>query len=200
MSTADASWSEIFKEVADFFPAQARVFGRRDIASLLKKLLSEVNERMESASPEGADIYLVIHGVHRLRELRESDSGSANFDEENEQRGPNPPEMLFTILREGPELGIHVLVWCDTYTNLKRIDIRGLLGEFSMRVAGPMNVGDSESYLDDLAASRIDKPHRAIFFDEERPGKLEKFRPYGIPSKDWRQQVARKLYARSSTA
>jgi len=100
------------------------------------------------------------------------------------------------LLREGPEAGATILCWRDTYGNLMRTVDRRSLDEFTMRVAGVMSADDSMNLLDDPAASRLDKPHRVIFFDEERPGYLEKLRPYALPEKTWLRELAEKLTAR----
>jgi hypothetical protein len=41
--------------------------------------------------------------------------GFGGFGEE--AAAPNPTQQFTTILREGPDLGIHSLVWCDTMTS-----------------------------------------------------------------------------------
>jgi hypothetical protein len=67
---------------------------------------------------------------------------------------------------------------------------------FGMRIGGAMSVDDSMSVFDDAAASRIDKPHRAIFAEEEKPGHVEKFRPYSMPSVEWLESAARAVCSR----
>jgi hypothetical protein len=59
-----------------------------------------------------------------------------------------------------------------------------------------MNTGDSMNFLDDLAASKISKLHRAIFSDEDRPGQLVTFRPYAMPPANWLGQTGQRLRAR----
>jgi hypothetical protein len=100
---------------------------------------------------------------------------------------PSPAQQFATILREGPDLGIHTLVWCDTVTNLNRSLERRALREFAMRVAFQMGAEDSANLLDSPLASKLG-PHRALFYDEEE-GRLEKFRPYGPPSAAWLEWV-----------
>jgi S-DNA-T family DNA segregation ATPase FtsK/SpoIIIE len=50
-----------------------------------------------------------------------------------------------------------------------------------MQQEGPANL------LDTPAASKLG-PYRALFYDEEE-GRLEKFRPYGLPAEGWLRQV-----------
>lgn len=48
--------------------------------------------------------------------------------------------------------------------------------------------------MDTPEASRLDV-HRAFFYDEAQ-GRMEKFRPYGMPSGEWLAWVKRQLHQR----
>lgn len=78
---------------------------------------------------------------------------------------------------------MHTLVWCDTVTNLNRTLERRLLREFALRVAFQMSAEDSSTLLDSPAASKVG-PNRAYLYSEDE-GRLEKFRPYGLPPLEW---------------
>ena len=95
----------------------------------------------------------------------------------------NPAQQFAAILRDGPEVGVHTLVWCDTVTNLNRTLDRRLLREFALRVAFQMSAEDSSTLLDSPAASKVG-PNRAYLYSEDE-GRLEKFRPYGLPPAEW---------------
>ena len=95
----------------------------------------------------------------------------------------NPAQQFATLLREGPDVGIHTLVWCDTVTNLNRTLERRALREFGLRVAFQMSAEDSSTLLDTPDAGKLG-PYRALFYSEDE-GRLEKFRPYGLPSELW---------------
>ncbi|MFZ1239109.1 MAG: hypothetical protein WAV66_07150, partial [Anaerolineae bacterium] len=95
----------------------------------------------------------------------------------------SPAQQFATILREGPDVGIHTLVWCDTMTNLNRTLDRRILREFGLRVAFQMSTEDSSALLDTPAAGKLG-PYRALFYSEDE-GRLEKFRPYGAPADAW---------------
>jgi DNA segregation ATPase FtsK/SpoIIIE, S-DNA-T family len=60
-----------------------------------------------------------------------------------------------------------------------------------------MNVGDSSNLIDSPLASKLGL-HRALFFNEEE-GKLDKFRPYGLPSETWLKHVQEQLRRRAET-
>jgi len=108
-----------------------------------------------------------------------SDDMGFHFGASQAEQAP-PPEQLATLLRDGPEAGVHVLLWCDTLANLRRSLDRRAIGEIGLRVAGAMSEQDSVDWIDTPAAARLNKPHRMLFYDDERPGVYIKFRPYGI--------------------
>jgi hypothetical protein len=122
----------------------------------------------------------VIRGVagSGLRKA-EDDFGFARAQDDK----PNPAKQFTTILTEGPGMGVHVLVWCDSLNNVQRSLERQTLREFEMRVVFQMSAGDSSTLIDSPMASKLGM-HRAFFHSEEQ-GKLEKFRPYGVPSQVW---------------
>jgi len=101
-------------------------------------------------------------------------------------------------LRDGPEIGIHTLVWCDTVTNLNRgLDRRGLR-EFAMRVVFQMGAEDSANLIDSPAASKLGA-HRALFYSEDE-GRLEKFRPYAIPIQQWLDWASQNLRRKAASS
>ncbi len=172
-----------------------RVAGRRGLPEVIGEVAAEVERRLAAEEPAGPSIYLVVFGLQRARDLRqEEELGFGSFGGE-EAAAPSPAQQLATILREGPELGVHTLVWCDTYTNLTRTLDRRALREFDLRVVFQMGAEDSSNLIDSPAASKLG-PHRALFVSEEE-GRLEKFRPYGLPPEAWLAWAAERLRARA---
>jgi hypothetical protein len=129
--------------------------------------------------------------LHSARDLRRDENYSPYSDQ------PLPPsEQLAKIVTEGPDVGVHTLLWCDTYTNLLRTFDRRSINEFGLRVALQMSADDSRNLVDSDAANKLGV-HRALFYDEDRSGKLEKFRPYGIPTAEWLMAQCTKLAYRT---
>ena len=126
--------------------------------------------------------FLFVFGVHRFRELRKADD-DFGFGRRGAEREPTPAERFAAILREGPALGVHTVVWCDSLTNLNRTFDRPLLREFGVRVLFQMNPTDSSTLMDSPAASRLGR-NRALLLQEEQE-RPEKFRPYGLPAPEW---------------
>ena len=191
---ADSEWAERAEDIEKHFPHPVKVLSRqREVAETVKTIAEEVRRRGD-APPERSSIYLVIQGMHRVRVLRGDDESFAYEDDRS-----TPAEHFAAILRDGPEVGIHVIAWCDTYANARRVADRRMMTQFGLRAGGAMSADDSMNFFDDAAASRIDKPHRIIFFEEERPGQLEKFRPYSMPPRDWLEETGRRLRERAAS-
>ena len=189
LSTADAPWAGLCEDMAGALPHQVEIVQRRDIPHRLRQLCDEISRRSSDDAMAGHwTNFLIIFGLHRARDLRVDDGSTSSFDSSRD--GPSPIESLSTILREGPESGIHTLVWCDNYPNLVRaIDTRGLR-EFGYRIAGSMSQDESMRLLDDVKASLLDRPHRMVFYDDSSAGSGRVFRPYQLPTPQWLQTVA----------
>ena len=151
----------------------------REVSRVLAEVAAELARRQESKT-DGPELFLFIHDLPRFRDLRrrEDDFSFSKRDED-----ASPPDHLDAILREGPLLGIHVIVWCDTVNNLNRYFPHQVLREFEMRVLFQMSPTDSGHLLDSPRASKLGE-HRALFFSEEQ-NRIEKFRPYGVPADEW---------------
>ena len=101
-------------------------------------------------------------------------------------------------MKDGPDVGVHSLIWCDTLLNLTRVIDRRAQREFALRVVLQMTVEDSNNLIDSRAAEQLG-PNRALFRDEDT-GRLEKLRPYATPSQAWLDWVGERLRARSKDA
>jgi hypothetical protein len=154
---------------------------------LIAEIYAELAARQEASREDAPAIYLVVHNLGRFRDLKkEEDYGFSDGD-----KGVNPGKQFGEILREGPPLGIHVLVWCDTYSSANRMLDRQGMRDFEMRILFQMNANDSSSLIDTPDASKL-TVHRAFLYDEGQ-GRLEKFRPYGLPSEEWLETVKKQL-------
>jgi len=179
-SQADEANADFYTRLAARLPRPITLGKRRQLPALLDELAAEVTRRMEDEATPGRPRFLLIHGLQRARDLRQEEGlGSfAAFDAPPSTA--SPAQQFATILREGPDVGIHTLVWCDTMTNLNRTLDRRALREFGLRVAFQMSAEDSSALLDTPAAGKLG-PYRALFYSEDE-GRLEKFRPYGAPA------------------
>lgn len=192
---ADAPYAEYLRHLKEVLPHSAVWGGRRQLPAMISELATAVSRRLEGSDAALAtepSLYLLIYGLQRARDLRPDDSPAYYSPTGEEAPPPTPAKQLPTILSDGPEVGVHTIVWCDTGANLKRtIDTHRLMREFDQRVAFQMNNDDSSLLIDSPAASSLG-PNRALFYSEEE-SRLEKFRPYGLPSTEWLAWAAHQL-------
>ncbi|MCP4211672.1 MAG: hypothetical protein GY764_09355 [Halieaceae bacterium] len=196
-SSVDAPYADLLAQLAKGLPHSMQRGRRRQLSDFIAEIAAEVDQRLqqdESAVGKEPAIYLLIYGLQRARDLRQEDDLGFSFSVE-EETPPGPAKQFPTILREGPELGVHTILWCDTYTNLTRTLDRRSLREFEMRVAMQMGAEDSANLIDTPAAAKLGL-YRAYFHSEDE-ARLEKFRPYGAPDSSWLQDVSKELMGRT---
>ena len=181
-------------KVAGGLPHGAVVGDWREVPRVLAEVGAELVRRQESKT-DGPELFLFIHDLPRFRDLRRRED-DFSFSKREEDAGPT--DHLDAILREGPLLGVHVIVWCDTVNNLNRCFVHQILREFEMRVLFQMSPTDSGHLLDSPRASKLGE-HRALFFSEEQ-NRIEKFRPYGVPNDEWLRWVGQQLGNRTAAA
>ena len=99
-----------------------------------------------------------------MRDLRKAEDDYGSFM--REEGPPSPPRQLTALLRDGPPLGMHTLIWCDTVNNVQRSLDRQALRELSLRVAFQMSVSDSSTLLESPLAAKLGM-HRALFVSED---------------------------------
>ena len=164
-------------QIAGALPHQYTVRGWRDVEEVITAADRDLTEREEANRTDAPPVFLLIHGLQRLRTLRRSDD-DFSFSLDDGDGAKSPSKMLGHILEEGPGFGVHVICWCDTTSNLQRFLDRSAIGQFGSRVLLQMSASDSSMLLESVGASKLGL-RRAIFFEEER-GEEEKFRPYGL--------------------
>ncbi len=189
----DAPYAEIWSQLAGILPHQFHLGRRRQLPEIIGEIAAEVQQRLddEVEAVQRPEIYLTIFGLQRARDLRVEEDFSFSSFGSDEQATPKLSEQFATILREGPDLGVHTLIWCDTYTNLTRVLDRRSLREFDIRVVFQMNAEDSASLIDTPAAGKLGA-YRVFLYSEEE-SQLKKFRPYGVPSAEWLKWVEQRF-------
>jgi hypothetical protein len=184
-TTGSHRWSGVL----DLDPGRVRVAGPAEAGGIIAEISAEVTRRQQ-APPASPPVFLFIDDLSRFRDLRKSDDdyGFGGLDREKKA---TPGQSFASVLRDGPSVGVHVVVWCDSYNNVDRWFSRQALREFEMRAAFQMSAADSSNLIDSPIASRLGT-NRAVFYSDER-GTSEKFRPYGPPSEEWLQWVQQHL-------
>ena len=189
----DAPEAGYLPRLAERLPHSVDVVRPRDVPQAIGAIARELARRETAGEESGPPIFLLIHNLVRFRDLHRSDD-DFGFGGLDGDKPPSPAKLLAAILRSGPPLGIHTIIWSDNYNNAMRVLDREGMREMEMRVVFSMNANDSSNLIDTPAASQLGM-HRALLYDEGR-GQLEKFRPYGMPSEECLAQIARQLHAR----
>ncbi|NBW95223.1 MAG: cell division protein FtsK [Planctomycetia bacterium] len=178
--------------LAGNLPHDVEVVGRLGVPDAMERVAAEVRRRVDGQVLDGEAVFVVIRDLARFRELRKADDGFGfSFGSEKKV---GPAQHFLDILKDGPTVGIHVLLWCDSLTNLMRTFERGALKEFELRVLFQMSGSDSSQLIDNPLASKLG-PQRALFIHEET-GTFEKFRPYAFPSPAWLAGLSARLRER----
>ena len=179
---------DFFQRILQAVPQPVTQAGNGNLAEVMATLSAELKRRQETETG-GREIFVFIHDLQNFKKLRQEDefSFSASATE------VSPAATLLELITEGPARGIHVILTCDSYSNLNRFIGRKSLGEIEMRVAFQMSAGDSASLIDAPDAATLGL-HRAVLFND-REGSLETFRPYAPPGNDWLEGVTKKLSA-----
>jgi len=190
--SVDNSNAHYLANLNDIVPHHIEHGRRRNLPDIISKIADEVDFRLgeeDSGLHKKPSVYLFIYGLQRARDLQKEDNfGRFAFTNPDEPPPPpSPAEQFPKILREGPDLGIHTIIWCDTVNNMNRKLDRQMLREFEMRVAFQMSSEDSSNLIDTPGAGKLGQ-QRALFYSEEE-GRMEKFRPYKFPSEDWLNKI-----------
>jgi len=176
-----------FENLIDAVPHRIDRYDIRTVPDAVAELAGEVSGDEERAE-DAPRIYVFAFGLQRLRMLRRGDEYSMSFSEDEpastgEQFATLEPastgEQFATLLTEGPPVGVHSILWCDTVTNLMRVLDRRSLREFDVRVLFQMSAADSSELIDSSAGNLLGL-HNALLAVESQ-GTFEKFRPYAIP-------------------
>jgi len=182
----------MLSRLTEHLPHEIEVVSRLGVTDAFRDLAAEVQRRLDEQILDAESVFVVIRDLARFREIRRNEN-DFGFSMSGEQEA-TPAQQLVTILRDGPTVGIHAVIWCDSLTNLQRTFERGTLKEFELRVLFQMSGTDSSQLVENPAAGRLGE-QRALFVQEET-GTLEKFRPYQFPSDKWLTNFSSRLRSR----
>lgn len=139
------------------------------------------------AFPDSPELILAIRNIGQFRTLRrdEDDYGMSGFGSPKEM---TPASMLADLIRKGPLVGIHVIIWADTFSNAMRWLSTSLLREFDNRIAFRLNQTDSASLIDTPVAAGLSQGRAILYRDQT--GTADRFRPFSWPSREWLQRFS----------
>lgn len=195
-SPADSPLAQVFPQLQTVLRQRMRLVEYRDVAEAIKELWDELQKRLSAEVTHPPGVYVLIYGLQRYRALRRSED-AFSFSSNPADTAPAPDRQFSDLLREGPNVGMHVLAWCDTPASVERTLDRSGLREFDYRVLFQMSASDSSNLIDSPLANKLGQ-NRALSYSEEQ-GTLEKFRPYALPPQEWLEEVRRQLERRAAS-
>ena len=192
--TPETPEADLVAQLPGLFPHHIEQFSsQRHLAQKVRALATEARERSDGTNNRPALLFFLL-GVQRMKILREEDD-SQSYDDTSDL----PSTFFAQMMKEGAEGGIHMVVTCDMMMNASRCFDRRMMNQFGLRVATGMSDGDSSNFLDSPAAAKLARPHRALFFDESKPGLLEKFIPFGLPTEEFLQTMQKAFHRREGS-
>jgi len=185
-SNGDPGLSERLALLQQLWPDQIEVVAHRSIQQRIGDLAATVAARQGGEAPAPKTFLLVI-GIERFRALRQDDEFASFSSSSEEGEGASAAANFGKLLSDGPNEGIHSIVWCDTLANLNRTFSRKMIREFEMRVLYQVSANDSSELIDSPVANRLGL-YSALLFTAFN-GAVEKFRPYGEPDLTFLKEV-----------
>jgi hypothetical protein len=196
-SPVDSPLAGQLGQLKGVIPHPATNVSWRDLPEVLAGLAAEIERRRNDAAADQTPTYIFVYDLQRFRELRKADD-DFSFSRSDDDKPAAPSKLFVDILREGPPVGVHTIVWCDSVNNMNRTFDRQGMKEFENRILFQMSANDSSTLIDSPAASKLGE-NRALYFSEEE-NRIEKFRPYGVPEPRWMESVQRRFAARPQPA
>ncbi len=192
----EAAEADAWPRLAAALPHEVRICRARCVAAELQAIAAEVKARRENQQRPATPVFIFVHNLGRFRELRKEEDSFGFSSSFGEEKTPSPAALFAEIVREGPAVGVHAIVWCDTYNTLSRWIDRQTIHDFELRVVFQMSAADSSNLTDTAAAAGLGM-HRAVLYNEGL-GRLEKFRPYAPPDDEWLAHVRRQFERRNA--
>jgi hypothetical protein len=164
-----------FFDLVSQLPHEVAIAGPRTAGAALDELADDLDGRIaDPAGSHGAERFLLIAGMHRWHDLL----AEGDYGRPSELSG-----QLVHLADKGPDAGIHVVAWADSYGTAERALRRAGIGHFGLRaVLRVFSPAESDLLLGVSAAASLDD-NRGLFRDTEWPSEqVEKFKPYSIAS------------------
>jgi len=166
------------KSLAEGLPLDLKFIEPTRLKAELTQLWENLHARQDDPQQALTPLLFMLNDIARLRDLRKSDDdfGFGGFGSST----PAPPsatKMLGEILRDGPAVGIHTILWTDGSVSLQHTTERTALNEFGTLIVFQTTAGESTHFLDNVSASRLDRTQALLVRPAE--GESVKIRPYG---------------------
>lgn len=132
----------------------------------------------EPIADDGHPMLVIVDALDRLRDLRQSESLDFSLDASSK---PSGSKAFQSVLRDGPSVGVFVLVTLPSAEILSRWLPRQSQHDLELRLIGPINAADSSLLIDSPAASEL-SPATMVLYDDA-DGRTTKFRICDPPAR-----------------
>jgi len=150
------------------------------VDAVVAELLEEMNVREKNrAAKDAPEIVLAVRNIGQFPSLRRDYETAENGSSKSAPAAPRFGDLL----RQGPRVGIHVMMWADTFENALQCLSNSLLRECDTRIALTMNSQDSTSLISSSNAASIGADTAILY--SEQTGSAHQFRPFAWPAVEW---------------
>ena len=156
---------------------------RRAFRDVLTDYATEVAQRVDQDTFNRSAMLLVLFGIHRARDL-DSDLGSLDADHDL-------LEILEQVVRDGPEVGVHVWFWSDSVAGASRRLSSRVMREIGWRIAGKMSGDDSQSFVGSGQAAEL-RDSQLVMVNEDRDV-ATRMTAYSPPTREWLRELVATL-------
>jgi DNA segregation ATPase FtsK/SpoIIIE, S-DNA-T family len=165
----DAAWTRVL----EVQPAGGGVTRHRSRAAAvaLAEVAKLVEERQDAAEYQAPARVVLLAALHRAREF----DANAYDSEQN--------ALLERVLRDGPDVGVHVIAWCDKAVSLDRKLSASALRDFGLRLLTKVDRDTSFRLIDSDAAA--DLPASQAVFDDYDRGEISRLRWFTAADDAW---------------
>ena len=127
--------------------------------------LSDLIEQRKIESKNVENVVIILNSINKIARLRE-DNLECVIDK------------LYKIIDEGPELGVHCFLHCDSLISLKRTNLTSYLSLFNHRILYNMS---QDGFYDIIGNNSIKNlnPNRLVYYTDEL-GKYQIIKPYEL--------------------
>ena len=146
-------------------------------------------------APEETDKYMMVFGYQRAEDLRSAekeekeDNILSMMSSQASAVSYSMKEMMETILTEGSQHGMHVIMWQDDFKSMDDAN-RKLITYFYHKVAYGMSKEDFSKFVGVNDVSQLGE-NTAVY--SSRTDDTMNFRPYQSPDKSWVAAICEKL-------
>jgi len=188
----DALFAGRLTQFGAALPHQITRVTSKNIEIEMQRLSDILASRADEHAGHATILILGLH-PHRLNAMRAAED---DFSYSAEEATSKPDAQFAEILREGPIVGMHSVLWFDGLNNLNRCLSRANQRECDLKVLFQMSANDSGQLIDTTAAADLGTNRALLHIDDV--GTIEKFRPWAMPDDRWLAEVAARLSGRDS--